>query len=301
MTEKSSQRHRRAMTQLGILAPVPTHSRFMFFDLVQPEVLVPALQALNQSSWLEDVIGFGPELMSRLERPISGFSGFPSIEGGKVPLPNTQHDLLVVLRGDDRGDLIQRGDFISANLSPAFALRDCENAFKFRDGRDLSGYVDGTENPEDTAREVALIQGAGPGIDGGSFVAIQTFVHDLDYFRSLPTSTQDNIIGRRISDNEEFDSAPENAHVKRTAQESFDPDAFILRRSMPYQRGAESGLVFVAYGRNLDAYSAILRRMIGAEDGLVDALFSFSRPRTGGAYFCPPTQADKLDLRALIA
>ena len=288
------------MTQPGILAPVPSHARFMFFDLVQPEVLTSALETLNESPWVDDVVGLGPEVIARLDKNIAGFVGFPSIRGAKVNIPITQSSLIVILRGDDAGDLITRGAVISASLSPAFVLRDCENTFKYGQGRDLSGYIDGTENPEERAAEVALISGHGPGIDGGSFVVVQTFEHNLKRFASLDASEQDNIIGRRISDNEEIEDAPRTAHVKRAAQESFDPEAFLLRRSMPYQRGAESGLVFVAYGSSLDAYTALLTRMVGAEDGLTDELFSFTTPKTGAAYFCPPIQGNRLDLSALL-
>jgi len=38
------------------------------------------------------------------------------------------------------------------------------------------------------------------------------------------------MFGRRRDDNEEIADAPPSAHVKRTAQESFEPEAFVLRR-----------------------------------------------------------------------
>ena len=60
--------------------------------------------------------------------------------------------------------------------------------------------------------------------------------------------------------------------------------AFMLRRSMPWSNGQRSGPVFVAFGRSFDAFEVQLQRMIGAEDGITDALFSFTRPITG-AYF----------------
>lgn len=40
--------------------------------------------------------------------------------------------------------------------------------------------------------------------------------------------------------------------------------------------------------------------MSGGEDGVVDALFSFSRAVTGSYYWCPPVRAGRLDLRALL-
>jgi putative iron-dependent peroxidase len=41
--------------------------------------------------------------------------------------------------------------------------------------------------------------------------------------------------------------------------------------------------------------------MLGMEDGVVDALFGFTRAVSGGYYFCPPLDAGRLDLRALCA
>ena len=88
-------------------------------------------------------------------------------------------------------------------------------------------------------------------------------------------------------------------HVKRTAQEDFDPHAFVVRRSMPWADEAEQGLVFVAFGHSLDAYAALLQRMVGADDGIPDALFSFTRPISGAYFWCPPLRDGRLYLKAL--
>jgi putative iron-dependent peroxidase len=146
---------------------------------------------------------------------------------------------------------------------------------------------------------VGFVDGRGEGLDGSSFVAVQQWVHDLDRFESMQQQERDHVIGRRLSDNEEIDDAPASAHVKRTAQESFDPEAFIFRRSMPWADDCREGLVFVAFGNSLAAFEALLKRMVGAEDGIVDALFRFTRPVTGNYYWCPPAVDGRLDLRAL--
>jgi len=118
---------------------------------------------------------------------------------------------------------------------------------------------------------------------------------------ALTTSEADNSIGRRLSDNVELADAPESAHVKRTAQESFDPEAFMLRRSMPWSiPESEGGLFFVAFGKSFDAFEAQLARMIGDEDGISDALFQFTRPVSGSYFWCPPMDDGRLDLRALL-
>jgi putative iron-dependent peroxidase len=124
-------------------------------------------------------------------------------------------------------------------------------------------------------------------------------VHDFVRFDALGRDEQDASVGRRRDDNEEIEDAPPSAHVKRTAQESFDPEAFVVRRSMPWAEGTRAGLVFVAFGRSFDAFEAQLNRMLGLEDGVIDALFRFTRPLTGGYFWCPPVRGERLDLRAL--
>jgi putative iron-dependent peroxidase len=106
-------------------------------------------------------------------------------------------------------------------------------------------------------------------------------------------------MGRSLDTNVELADAPPSAHVKRAAQESFEPTAFMVRRSMPYGTVGEHGLYFVAFGATLDAYERVLTRMTGHVDGIVDGLFQFSRPVSGGYYWCPPISGDRLDLRAL--
>ena len=52
-------------------------------------------------------------------------------------------------------------------------------------------------------------------------------------------------------------------------------------------------------GNVVDAFEAQLRRMVGAEDGVTDALFQFTRPVTGAYFWCPPMRNGRLDLRAV--
>jgi porphyrinogen peroxidase len=206
----------------------------------------------------------------------------------------------VWLCGDDRGELVHRSRRLAHALGAGFVLDQVIDTFQYGPSLDLTGYEDGTENPQgEKAVETAVVTAQGEGLDGSSFVAVQQWVHDLAHFDSFSEAEQDHIIGRRKQGNEEIEEAPPSAHVKRTAQESFEPQAFILRRSMPWTDGALAGLVFVAFGRSLDAFETILRRMVGMDDGIPDALFRFTRPMTGGYYWCPPVKDGVLDLRAL--
>jgi porphyrinogen peroxidase len=290
------------LVQPGILAPVPRLARYLIFALVPGGDVRAALGRLVADvDPAQTVVGLGRSTTQALGRELPGLHDLPALTGPGVEVPSTPAALWCWLRGEDRGELVHRGRAIEAALAPGFRSSSVIDAFQYEDSRDLTGYEDGTENPEgEAALAAAVVRGQGPGLDGGSFVAVQQWLHDLDRFAAMPRVEQDAMIGRRRDDNEELDDAPPSAHVKRTAQESFVPEAFVLRRSMPWAEGTRAGLVFVAFGRSFDAFEAQMRRMVGAEDGITDGLFRFTRPLTGAGYWCPPvTVAGRLDLRAL--
>ncbi|MEZ5665510.1 MAG: Dyp-type peroxidase [Burkholderiaceae bacterium] len=291
-----------SLAQAGILEPIPAHGRYLSCQMrvgALPQTVLKRLA--SQADGRSTVVGLGASLVRELDSQIPGLKSFTGIEGARIKLPATPTDLLVWLRGTDRGDLLIRSRHIETLLAPAFDVVDITDAFNHNSGRDLTGYEDGTENPQgDEAAAVALSpQTAGLGLAGGSFVAVQRWRHHMSRFEAMSRLQQDHTIGRERDSNEELDDAPESAHVKRTAQESFDPEAFVLRRSMPWAEGNEGGLVFTAFGHSFDAFEAQLRRMSGAEDGITDALFTFSEPETGAYFWCPPVDDDLIDLRAV--
>jgi putative iron-dependent peroxidase len=288
--------------QAGILEPIPQHAKYLFYDLLPGCDATECLNRLAETiDGVETVVGLGQSLTLSLQAKISGLRCLAAQSRAGLEIPSTPSALMCWLRGDDPGELLHRSRHITSMLADCFELSDCVDAFKHGSGRDLSGYEDGTENPKgQDAINAAFVNGAGPGLDGSSFVATQQWLHDFNAYAALGSDETDNCIGRRLSDNVEFEGSPESAHVKRTAQESFTPEAFMLRRSMPWSiPQAEGGLFFVAFGNSFDAFEAQLGRMIGDEDDIVDGLFQFTRP-VGGAYFwCPPMINDRLDLQAL--
>jgi putative iron-dependent peroxidase len=290
-----------ANPQPGILAPVPRLARYLSF-LLKPGVA--PRRALSQLKRAADgdklVVGIGQPTVLALGKTIAGLRPFPTNFGPGLVLPSTSAALWCWLRGQDRGDLLHQSKSICDVVSVEFNLDGVIDGFSYAGGRDLTGYEDGTENPQGKkAVEAAIVAGQGDGMDGSSFVAVQLWVHDFKAFDAMPSEAQDNAIGRRKSDNQELPDAPASSHVKRTAQESFEPEAFILRRSMPWADGLRGGLNFVAFGKSFDAFEAQLKRMVGAEDGIIDALFKFTVPVAGSYFWCPAMSDGKLDLTAL--
>jgi putative iron-dependent peroxidase len=290
--------------QPSILLGVPRVARYLSFSCqpsVSPAESSACVQALNIDEQM--VVGIGEPLIALWGGAVDGLRTFPALSGPGVEVPSTQHALWCWLRGRDQGEVVTRSNAIVDSLQNEFRLEQVVDAFKYGEadlGLDLTGYEDGTENPtEDDAEAAAIVREGAHGMTGSSFIAVQQWVHDLRSFSALPQSEQDHIIGRRKSDNEEIEDAPQSAHVKRTEQESFTPHAFVLRRSMPFSGECGEGLMFVAFGKTLDAFEIQLRRMAGLEDGISDALFGFSRPVTGAYYWCPPVQSGRLALSAV--
>ncbi|GAA5238433.1 hypothetical protein BMMON2_12550 [Burkholderia mallei] len=279
--------------QPGILAPIPAASRYLSFRISHPEHAASVLAALRDAlDGVDTVIGLGPSLVQALDRKIDGLKEFPELSVPGAPVPSTPAALWVWLRADDLGAATVRSRDIERLVAPAFELDAAANAFRYADDRDLSGYEDGTENPEgDEALEVAFVSGKGAGLDGASFVAVQQWVHDFGKMREIPGDEMDRVIGRRKDDNEELEDAPAYAHVKRTEQESFKPEAKVLRRSSPWADERRAGLYFVAFGHSFRAFEVQMRRMIGATDGVHDGLFRFTQPITGSFFWCPPVKA----------
>ena len=281
--------------QPGILADVPLASRYLFLRPRPHADLRPTLRALAGVPIDESlVVGVGSPTTTTLGVEIDGLRPHPVLVGPAGVAPSTQAGLWLWLRGDDRGVLLHRSRELVADLADGFALDEVIDGFRHREGRDLSGYVDGTENPKGAAASAAAFDSS-----NASFVAVQRWIHDLSSLDAMSPAERDDCVGRRLSDNEEFASAPTSAHVKRAAQESFEPEAFVVRRSMAWTEPEREGLVFVAFGHSLDAYETILRRMLGLEDGIADGLFRFTRPVSGSYLYCPPVRNGHLDLSAL--
>lgn len=299
-----------SLSQAAILAPVPQVGRYLFFAMapVPAQEPAPALRdSLKRLAEIADgtqvLVGLGPELVQALGAQVPGLHPFEAMSGHGVQVPSTPIALCCWLRGSDHGELFHLTRRLEKALVPALRLERLVEAFRHGQGptghgQDLTGYEDGTENPAgDAALAAALVQDGEPGLVGSSFMALQQWLHDFDAFEAMATRDQDHAVGRRRSDNEELEDAPSSAHVKRTAQESFEPEAFVLRRSMPWAQGKQAGLMFVAFGKSFDAFEVQMRRMAGQEDGITDALFRISKPVSGAFFWCPPLREGRLNLR----
>ncbi|MCU1347072.1 MAG: Dyp-type peroxidase [Acidobacteria bacterium] len=288
------------LSQPAILAPPPMVGRSLTFRVAPETDVAAALTRLRDGLSLDcGVVGIGEPVVRALGREVPGLRTVPAMSGAACSVPSTQQALCFLLRGPDRGAVFDLTHDIRELVADAFLLADSVDTFRYREGRDLTRFEDGTENPKGKKAVQAALVAEGEGMRGSSFVAVQRWVHDLNRFRSFAEERRELLIGRRAESNEEIEDAPPSAHVKRTEQESFEPKAFMLRRSMPWATAEQEGLEFIAYVESLDRFEVMMHRMVGHEDGIVDGLFTFSRPVTGGYYWAPPIRDGKLDLSIL--
>lgn len=285
--------------QPAVLLPPPARGRVLTLRRrlgAELRAATARLAAGFDPAW--GAFGLGSPLTRALGVELPGLRPFPSLDA-PFEIPVTQGDLWISLRGADSTELFDRGEAVAALLGADFAIEDAKETFFYAGGRDLTGYEDGTANPPAEEAEAVAICGTDGPLTGSSFVAVQRWVHDLSAFRRHSEAERDAMIGRRHADNEEIEDAPESSHVKRTAQELYTPEAFMMRRSQPFADASECGLEFIAYCRTLDAFERMMRHMAGLDDGVSDALFDFSRPTRSGYYWIPPVRDDRLDLTAI--
>jgi putative iron-dependent peroxidase len=239
------------------------------------------------------VVGFGADLARRLlpgDVPDDA-QPFPGVSGPAGSMPATPHDVWVWVHGTGEDVLLDVARAIGACFAPVATLAAEQPGFVYRDSRDLTGFIDGTENPPvEEAHDVAIVAD-GPGA-GGSHVITSRFVHDLAAFHAQTVEEQQNTIGRTKPDSVELDPLPDTSHIGRVQIEEDGEELEIFRRSVPFGTVREHGLYFVAFSADPSRYLKMLSAMYGTSgDGRSDRLMSFTTPVSGAFYFAPSLDA----------
>lgn len=280
-------------------------SRFHFLEYrvdseASPDALRHALRALLvppaasagvDPAPVNSLVAFGTALWNGLcPGGAPGQHDFEALHGSTgIHAPSTQRDVLVWLHGPEQGPLFDRARDATRKLADVATLELDQAAFMYHDSRDLTGFVDGSANPDaDRRREVALVQ-TGPAA-GGSFLLTQKWRHDLEKFHSRTVPEQEQIFGRSKADSVEFegDALHPRSHVGRTDFKKDGVAMKMYRRSSPYSNGAEHGLMFLGFACSLERFDVLLARMFDQNDS--DLLLQYTTPLSG-AYWYAPSEA----------
>lgn len=295
------------MTAQSVILPLPSnHARFIVIRLKdlsidglkkQLEALFTARDRLitqHPHAEIKTSVAFGPDLWAQLHHQTpEGFKQLDPIQGS-FNMPVVPADVLIHIASARTDICFALSQSFFDGIQDQVEVLDERVCFRNFDGRDLTGFIDGTENPQfkDDRAETALLGGEAGIFEDGSFVFAQRYAHDLDKWKKLKVDTQEQVMGRTKLESIELDDdvKPDNAHVARTVVEDEDGEELeILRHSLPYGDGrGDQGLFFIAYTKDLTRIDQMLVRMFGTSgDGIHDRLLHFVTALDGAYYFAP--------------
>jgi putative iron-dependent peroxidase len=238
------------------------------------------------------VAGFRPELWASMSPGGSpaGLTGFNEriIGSDGITLAATQHDVVVWLAGAAYDVVFDVSLGVISALASHATLAHEIVGWPYHRDLDLTGFIDGTENPTLVeAATAATIQPDAPG-EGGSVLLLQQWEHDAARWVGLELAEQEAVIGRRRPDSAELDPRPDTSHVARTDQDRFGK---IFRRNIGYGTLAQHGTIFVGFSPDRQRLDAMLDSMVGRAGEPRDRLTDFARAVTGAYYFVPASEA----------
>ncbi|WP_248750326.1 Dyp-type peroxidase [Pseudomonas sp. MWU15-20650] len=293
---------RSAIFMVATLAPGPVDTvRAWCGDIA---ALVRSVGKRVPSGNLSCVCGFGSDAWDRLfgaPRPaaLHPFREF-GVEGRKAV--STPGDILLHIRADQMDLCFELATQLMAALGDSVKVVDEVQGFRYFDMRSIIGFVDGTENPVGRKAEAfTLVGDEDAEFQGGSYVLVQKYLHNMSAWNDLTVEAQEKVIGRtKLSDIElDEQTKPTNSHSALTTITKDGEEVKILRDNMPFGRpgAGEFGTYFIGYARSPEPLEQMLENMfVGRPVGHYDRLLDFSTAVTGGLFFVP--SADLLEALA---
>jgi porphyrinogen peroxidase len=285
--------------QAGIFALGTSSHSYLEFDLLDAgkcmqfaSTIAAIREPRTTTGGVNFVIGFRPELWRDMvpEDVPAGVEGFnKAIRGTEgFVMPATQHDALVWLSSSTYDIIFDMARSVIHDLAGQASLVDETSSWAYRHDRDLTGFIDGSENPTllEAPTDALLPEGV-PGA-AGSVLLLQKWKHKTAEWEALPVAQQELIMGRTKPDSIELENKPEDSHVARTDQDDF---GHIFRRNMPYGNVEDHGTVFVGFSADQRRLSRMLDSMAGLVNGQRDALTRYTQPLTGSYYFVPSVES----------
>jgi putative iron-dependent peroxidase len=284
--------------QAGIFALGTSSHVYLEFDLVDAKLcrdFAASVAAIREprttTGGVNFVIGFRPELWREMapEHAPVNVAGFNrDIEGVEgFVIPATQHDALVWMSGSAYDVVFDMARTVIQDLAGKATLQEETSSWAYKHDRDLTGFIDGSENPTllDAPADALLPEDV-PGA-GGSVLLLQKWKHRTAEWEALPIATQELVMGRTKAESIELENKPEDSHVARTDQDKFGN---IFRRNMPYGNVDNHGTVFVGFSAEQQRLAKMLESMAGLTDGTRDALTRYTTPLTSAYYFVPSVE-----------
>lgn len=239
------------------------------------------------------VLGISYQAWNQLElsQPLpKELKPFETIRGEKHTAVSTPGDLHFHIRAQQKSYAYDLAAILSEIM---IEIADCIveiHGFRYWDGRSILGFVDGTENPQGELRNhFALVGKEDAQYEGGSYLFVQKYIHNMKAWKSLPVGEQEKVIGRTKEHDIEMtdDEKPKNSHV---ALANVGDDLKVIRDNMPFGNvtSDEMGTYFICYASTFTTVEKMLTNMfVGKPVGNYDRILDFSTAETGTLFFAP--------------
>lgn len=197
--------------------------------------------------WREAVPDDAPAAVVGFNEDLIGIDGFA--------MPATQHDAVLWLSGSAYDVIFEVARKAIAELQGLADVVEETSSWPYRHDRDLTGFIDGTENPTlIDAPELVLVPEGNPGA-GDTILLLQNWAHAAAAWESLSVVQQERVIGRAKIDSVELEDKAPDSHVASTDQDRFGK---IFRRNMPYGTVTDHGTMFVGFSSEQRQLSTML-------------------------------------------
>jgi len=210
-------------------------------------------------------VGFGPSFLEKVLGKAQQDYRYADRKGPLGAMPAEGGDIFIHAKSNEISKLFELSQAVIGKM-PVGSIDNFEDIYSFvyKGGRDLSGFIDGTENPaDDESREQLAVEKS----TGGSYVITQKWVHNMNTINTEKTATMEGWIGRTLDDSTELRKKSISSHVARmTGGNNFEQkkEFEIVRQSMPYGTlSGKAGLFFIAYAESPENFNFMLDRMVG--------------------------------------
>ncbi|KAH9492942.1 hypothetical protein Btru_023895 [Bulinus truncatus] len=235
-------------------------------------------------------VGFGPNFYSQVAGKTRRNFVYSFRKGNLGDMPSSGGDIFVHAKSNQISKLFELCHLFINSL-PKDSVESFEDIYSFvyQNGRDLSGFIDGTENrADDEGRELIAVEKE----TGGSYVITQKWIHNLNLINNEKTKTLESWVGRERGDSTELVKKSVTSHVARmTGGNGFQQPkpVEIVRQSMPFGTvSKEAGLFFIGYAADPKNFEYMLDRMVGAGgDPHCDDVMRLSKNVKGTYWYFP--------------
>ncbi|EIJ68556.1 MULTISPECIES: Dyp-type peroxidase [Pasteurellaceae] len=255
------------------------------------QAILRSLRIRAEDSNLKATLGFSRKAWDYLfpDAPVPAeLEIFEGLAGPEYKMPGTKGDIFLHIRANDEMVIYEVLSLFRKSLKDVSKVIDETKGFRYFEGRSIIGFIDGTEVPTGVEQlECSLIGEEDPEFINGSYAFAQKWRHDMDYWDTLPTETQEKAIGRKkfndleLEDDEKFT----NAHSVVSKYEVNGEEKQIIRMNVPFSdpSSGKTGTYFIGYANHWTVMKQMLIQMVEQSDYLL----TFSTVMSGQLFFIP--------------